>query len=128
MVISLVTLHIWLKANLQYYKTSKTDFENRTKITSLFANQTASMNHTLDEASNETSILIAKNGKNHTMGEQLLKPAIPVFVKKFYKKMTKMYKLSQLVTAQLAEESMRWARLKELCNGCLRNVKRSSFL
>ena len=65
---------------LQYFKTLKTNFENRTEITSLFANQTASMNRTL-KASYEIFLLIAKNGKNHAIGERLLKPAISVFVK-----------------------------------------------
>ena len=67
---------------LQYFKTLKTNFEKRTKITSLFANQTASLNRTL-EASYAISLLIAKSGKNHTIGEDLLKPAISVFVRSF---------------------------------------------
>ena len=70
-----------VKSNLQYFKTLKTNFEKRTKITSLFANQTASLNRTL-EASYAISLLIAKSGKNHTIGEDLLKPAITVFVRK----------------------------------------------
>ena len=53
---------------------------NRTTITLLFANQNASLNRAL-EASYEISLLIAKIEKNHTIGEQLLKPAISVFVK-----------------------------------------------
>ena len=73
------------KSNLQYFKTLKTNFEKRTTITSLFANQTASLNRTL-EASYEISLLIAKNGKNHSIGEDLLKPAISVFVKKVLQK------------------------------------------
>ena len=44
------------KSNLQYFKSLKTDFENRTKITSLFANQTASANRAL-EASYKISLL-----------------------------------------------------------------------
>ena len=70
-----------VKSNLQYFKTLKTNFEKRTKITSLFANQTASLNRTL-EASYAISLLIAISGKNHTIGEDLLKPAISVFVRK----------------------------------------------
>ena len=72
-----------VKSNLQYFKTLKTNFEKRTKITSSFANQTASLNRTL-EASYAISLLIAKSGKNHTIGEDLLnlKPAISVFVRK----------------------------------------------
>ena len=62
-------------------KLQKTNFEKRTKITSLFANQTASLNRIL-EASYAISLLIAKSGKNHTIGEDLLKPAISVFVRK----------------------------------------------
>ena len=73
------------KSNLQYFKTLKTNFENRTKITSLFANQTASIYRTL-EASYEISLVIAKNGKNHALEEQLLTPAIPIFVKKVLQK------------------------------------------
>ena len=67
-----------VKSNLQYFKTLNTNFEKRTKITSLFANQTASLNRTL-EASYAISLLIAKSGKNHTIGE---KPATSVFVRK----------------------------------------------
>ena len=70
-----------VKSNLQYFKTLKSSFEKRTKITSLFANQTASLNRTL-EASYAISLLVAKSGKNHTIGEDLLKPAISVFVRK----------------------------------------------
>ena len=70
-----------VKSNLQYFKTLKTNFKKRTKITSLFANQTASLNRTL-EASYAISLLIAKSGKNHTIGEDLLKPAISVFLRK----------------------------------------------
>ena len=76
------------KSNLQYFKILKTNFENRTKITLSFANQTASMNRTL-ETSYEISLLIAKNGKKYTIGKQLLKPAISVFAKKVFQKYDK---------------------------------------
>ena len=74
-----------VKSNLQYFVNLKEKFENRTTITSLFANQTASLNRAL-EVSYEISLLISKNGKNHTIGEQLFKPAISVFVKKVSQK------------------------------------------
>ena len=72
-----------VKSNLQYFKTLKTNFEKRTKITSLFANQTASLNRTL-EASYAISLLIAKSGKNHTIGGRSSKTSNICFCEKSF--------------------------------------------
>ena len=82
--------------------------ENRTKITSLFATQTATINSTL-EASYEIFLLIAKSGKNQRNGKQLLKLAISVFTKKILQMDDKdvHYKQWRLAIAQSAEESTR---------------------
>ena len=69
-----------VNSKLEYFKSLKDKFEKWSKIISLFAAQTTALNRTL-EASYEISLLIAKNGKNHTIGEQLVKPAISVFLK-----------------------------------------------
>ena len=42
--------------------------------------QTATVSHTL-EASYEIPLLIAKSGKNHTIGEDLIKPLMSALVK-----------------------------------------------
>ena len=52
---------------------------------SLFTTQTATVSHTLD-ASYKISLLIAKSEKNHTIGEDLIKPSISAFVKTVLKK------------------------------------------
>ena len=67
-------------SDLEYFKSLKERFQKRTKLTSLFAAQRAPHTRAL-EATYEISLLIAKNGKNHTIGEQLIKPAISIFVK-----------------------------------------------
>ena len=66
--------------DLEYFKSLKEKFKNRRKVTTIFAAQQASHTHAL-EASYEISLLIAKHGKNHTIGEQLIKPAISIFLK-----------------------------------------------
>ena len=74
-----------VNSNLKYFETLK---KNRTKIISLFATQTATLNRAL-EASYEISLLTAKNEKNHTIRKQkpknFQKPAIFVLVKTFCK-------------------------------------------
>jgi hypothetical protein len=60
--------------DLNQFKSLKEKFEKRSTIDSLFSVRTATQNHTL-EASYEISLLIAKSGKNHTIGEDLIKPA-----------------------------------------------------
>ncbi|XP_029643893.1 SCAN domain-containing protein 3-like [Octopus sinensis] len=66
--------------HLEYFKSLKEKFKNRTKLTSLFHAKQAPHTRAL-EASYEISLLIAKHGKNHTIGEQLIKPAISIFLK-----------------------------------------------
>ena len=68
-------------SSLNYFKTLKKKFENRTKIASLFATQTATLNCAL-EASCNIFLLKAKNGEYYTIGKQLLKSETSVFVKK----------------------------------------------
>ena len=67
-------------SDLEYFNSLKQKFNSRSKITTLFAAQNTSHNRTF-EASYEISLLIAKHGKNHTIGEELIKPAISVFMK-----------------------------------------------
>ena len=67
-------------SDLEYFNSLKQKFNSRSKITTLFLAQNTSHNRTL-EASYEISLLIAKHGKNHTIGEELIKPAISVFMK-----------------------------------------------
>lgn len=55
-------------------------FDKRSTINSIFSGQAAIQSRTL-EASYEISLLIAKSGKNHTIGEDLIKPAISSFLK-----------------------------------------------
>ncbi|XP_069771286.1 protein phosphatase Slingshot homolog 3-like [Narcine bancroftii] len=69
-----------VNSQLEYFKSLKEKFGNRSKITSLFAAQTTALNLTL-EASYEISLLIAKHGKNHMIGEEIIKPAISLFHK-----------------------------------------------
>ncbi|GFX12487.1 SCAN domain-containing protein 3 [Trichonephila clavipes] len=58
----------------------KENFEKRTTIKSLFTAHTSTNNRVL-EASYHTSLFIAKTGKNHTIGENLIKPSISAFLK-----------------------------------------------
>ena len=67
-----------VKSNLRYFKTLKKKFKNLTKITLLFTTQTTTLNNAL-KTSFKISLPITKNGKNHTIGKQLLKPVISVF-------------------------------------------------
>lgn len=71
--------------DLKQFKNIKEKFEKRSTINSLFSGQNAHKSRTL-EASYEISLLIAKSGKNHTVGEDLIKPAISVFLKKVLEK------------------------------------------
>lgn len=70
----------YVDSDLNYFKSLKEKFGKRSTIKSLFTAQTVSVSRTL-EASYEISLLIAKSGKNHTIGEELLKPAISAYVK-----------------------------------------------
>jgi hypothetical protein len=66
--------------NLNQFKYLKEKSEKRSTTESLFSVQTATQNYTL-EVGYEISLLIAKSGKNHTTGEDLIKPAISTFLR-----------------------------------------------
>ncbi|GFW90720.1 SCAN domain-containing protein 3 [Trichonephila clavipes] len=70
----------YVNSDLNYFKSLKEKFAKRSTIKSLFNTQTISVNRTL-EASYKISLLIAKCGKNHTIGEDLIKPSISAFLK-----------------------------------------------
>ncbi|GFW87599.1 zinc finger BED domain-containing protein 5 [Trichonephila clavipes] len=69
-----------INTDLSYFKTSKENFEKRTTIKSLFSAYTSTNNRVL-EASYQISLFITKTGKNHTIGEYLIKPSISAFLK-----------------------------------------------
>src|SRR6187551_302249 len=64
-----------VKSDLKYFENLKKNFEKRLTLKSLFTAHTQTTSRTL-EASYQISLLIAKAGKNHTIGENLIKPAI----------------------------------------------------
>ncbi|XP_038656942.1 zinc finger BED domain-containing protein 5-like [Scyliorhinus canicula] len=70
----------YVNSDLNYFKSLKDKFEKRSTIKSLFTAQTVTVSRTL-EAGYEISLLIAKSGKNHTIGEDLIKPSISAFLK-----------------------------------------------
>lgn len=70
----------YVNSDLNDFKSLKDKFEKRSTIKSLFAAQTVTVSRTL-EASYDISLLIAKSGKNHTIGEDLIKPSISAFLK-----------------------------------------------
>ncbi|GFS67782.1 SCAN domain-containing protein 3 [Nephila pilipes] len=69
-----------INSDLSYVKTLKEKFEKRTTLQSLFTARSLT-NNRLSEASYQISLLIAKTGKNHTIGENLIKPSISAFLK-----------------------------------------------
>ncbi|XP_042205956.1 SCAN domain-containing protein 3-like, partial [Homarus americanus] len=71
---------IHVNSKLEYFKSLKEKFEKRSTINSLFSARSASKDRGL-EASYEISLLIAKCCKNHTIGENLIKPAMSTFLK-----------------------------------------------
>lgn len=71
----------YVNLDLSYFKTLKDKFEKRSTVKSLFSAQTATAKCTL-EASYKIALLIAKSGKNHTIGEDLIKPSISIFFKR----------------------------------------------
>ncbi|GFT79157.1 zinc finger BED domain-containing protein 5 [Trichonephila clavipes] len=68
-----------IDSDLSYFKTVKENFEKRT-IKSLFTAHTSTNNQVL-EANYQIYLFIAKTRKNHTIGENLIKPSISVFLK-----------------------------------------------
>ncbi|XP_071042039.1 SCAN domain-containing protein 3-like [Parasteatoda tepidariorum] len=69
-----------INSDLNYFQTLKKNFEKRTTVKSLFTAHTSTHNRIL-EASYQISLFIAKSGKNHTIGENLIKPSISAFLK-----------------------------------------------
>jgi hypothetical protein len=69
-----------VNADLSYYVTLRDNFKNRTTIISIFKSQ-ISTNCRIQEASYLISLLIAKNGKDHTAGEKIIKPALLIYLK-----------------------------------------------
>lgn len=69
-----------INSDLNYFQTLKKNFEKRVTLKSLFTAHNATINRTL-EASYQISLLIAKSGKSHTIGENLIKPSISAFLK-----------------------------------------------
>lgn len=69
-----------VNSDLKYFENLKKNFEKRPTLKSLFTAHTQTTNRTL-EASYQISLLIAKAGKNHTIGENLIKPSISAFLK-----------------------------------------------
>ncbi|XP_065654688.1 zinc finger BED domain-containing protein 5-like [Hydra vulgaris] len=57
-----------INSSLNYFQILKKNYEKRTTIKSLFTVHNVNINRTL-EASNQISLLIAKSGKNHSIGE-----------------------------------------------------------
>lgn len=70
---------------------------------SLFTVHTSTKNRVL-EASYQISLFIAKTRKNHTIGENLIKPSISTFLKTVLEKDDKDIKAMQSVKIMLAEE------------------------
>ncbi|GFW03066.1 zinc finger BED domain-containing protein 5 [Trichonephila clavipes] len=69
-----------INSDLSYFKTLKENFEKRATIKSLFTAHTSTNNRVL-EANYQISLFISKIGKNHTIGETLIKPSISAFLK-----------------------------------------------
>ena len=68
-----------INSNLNYFRILKKNYEKRATLKSIFTAYNVNINRTL-EASYQISLLIAKSGKNHTIGEQLIKPSKSTFV------------------------------------------------
>ncbi|CAK9816162.1 SCAN domain-containing protein 3 [Anthophora plagiata] len=69
-----------INSDLNYFKTLKKNFRERTTLKSLFTAHTSTNDRVL-EASYQISLFIAKTGKNNTIGENLIKPSISAFLK-----------------------------------------------
>ena len=65
---------------LVFFKSLKEKYARRLTVNALFGASSTAANRS-QEASYEISLLIAKAGKNHSVGEQLVKPAISAFLK-----------------------------------------------
>ncbi|GFW85387.1 zinc finger BED domain-containing protein 5 [Trichonephila clavipes] len=83
-----------INSDLSYFKTLKENFVKRT-IKSLFTAHTSTNNCVL-EASYQISLFIAKTGKHHSIGENLIKPSISAFLKTVLEKDDKYVKAMPL--------------------------------
>ncbi|XP_067120487.1 protein FAM200C-like [Centruroides vittatus] len=70
----------YINSDLNYFQTFKKDFEKRVTLKSQFTAHKETISCTL-EANYQISLLIAKSGKSHTIGENLIKPSISAFLK-----------------------------------------------
>lgn len=68
------------KKNLRYFSDLKMKREQQPKINSLFRMKAKNLDRGT-EASYQISLLIAKKGKPHTIGEELIKPALAIFAR-----------------------------------------------
>ncbi|XP_067133808.1 zinc finger BED domain-containing protein 5-like [Centruroides vittatus] len=75
----------YINSDLSFFKTLKEKFEKRMTITSIFTSRNVT-NSRIQEASYQISLLIAKSGKSHTIGENLIKPSISAFMKTILEK------------------------------------------
>ncbi|GFV65694.1 SCAN domain-containing protein 3 [Trichonephila clavipes] len=92
-----------INSDVSYFKTLKGNFEKRTTIKSLLTAHTSTNNRVL-EASYQISLFIAKTGKSHTIGENLIKPFISAFLKTVLEKDDKDVKAMPLSKNTAAEE------------------------
>ena len=74
-----------INSNLNNFQILKKNYEKRATLKSIFTAHNVNINRTR-EANYQISLLIAKSGKNHTIGEQLIKPSISTFVKTVFGK------------------------------------------
>ena len=70
----------YVNLDLNYFKSLKEKLAKRSTIKYLFTTQTVNVSRTL-VASHEIYLIIVKCGKNHTMGEDLIKPSTTAFLK-----------------------------------------------
>ena len=84
-------LSAYINSVLNYFQTLKKNFEKRATLKSLFTAHTATVNY-------QISLLIAKSGENHTIGENLIKPSISAFLKMVLEKDDKDVKAIPLST------------------------------
>jgi hypothetical protein len=94
------------EADLSFFFNLKRNFEARTTLTSIFS----SINNTnirVLEASYQISLCIAKVVKDHTIGENLIKHLLSIFLKTGYKKSdegVKMMPLSNNTVSRIIDE------------------------
>ncbi|XP_065663029.1 protein FAM200B-like [Hydra vulgaris] len=74
-----------INSNLNYFQILKKNYEKRATLKSLFTAHNVNINRVLD-ASYQISLRITKSGKNHTIGEQIIKPSISTFIKTVFAK------------------------------------------